>query len=59
MTEVIVNDTVKDQLIPEGRDQVKRLLELAKVELPKKLHYTGRIVSTKKNLKESRPKRCK
>jgi transposase len=59
VTEIIVNDTVKDQLVPEGRDQVKKLLELAKVELPKKLRYTGRIVSTKKTLKESRPKRSK
>jgi len=59
VTEVIVNDTVKDQLVPEGRDQVKKLLDLAKVELPKKLRYTGRIVSTKKTLKESRPKRSK
>ena len=59
VTEVIVNDAVKDQLVPEGREQVKKLLALAKVELPKKLRYTGRIVSTKKNLKESRPNRCK
>jgi transposase len=59
VTEVIVNDVVKDQLVPEGRKQVKRLLELAQVKLPKKLHYTGRIVSTKKTLKESRPKRLK
>lgn len=59
VTEVIVNETVKDQLIPEGRDQIKRLLELAKVELPKKLRYSGRVVSTKKDLKESRPNRSK
>jgi transposase len=57
VTEVIVNGTLKDQVIPEGRDQVKRLLELAKVQLPKKLRYTGRIVATKKDLKESRTKR--
>ena len=57
VTEVIVNEVVKDQLVPEGRDQVKKLLELAKVELPKKLHYTGRIVATNKNLKESRSTR--
>ncbi len=57
VTEVIVNGTLKDQVVPEGRAQVKRLLELAKVQLPKKLRYTGRIVATKKDLKESRTKR--
>jgi transposase len=59
VTEVVVRDTVKDQLVPEGRTQVKRLLELAKVQMPKKLRYTGSIVATRKHLKESRPKRCK
>lgn len=59
VTEVVVNGVVKDQLVPEGRAQVKRLLELAKVQLPKKLRYTGRSVATRKQLKESRPKRCK
>jgi hypothetical protein len=59
VTEVIVNGTVRDQLVPEGRAQVKRLLELAKVQMPKKLRYTGKIVATRKQLKESRPKRCK
>jgi len=59
VTEVIVNGTVRDQLVPEGRAQVKRLLELAKVQIPKKLRYTGNIVATRKQLKESRPKRCK
>ena len=59
VTEVIVNGTLKDQVVPEGRAQVKRLLELANVQLPKKLRYTGRIVTTKKDLKESRPNRCR
>lgn len=59
VTEVVVNGAVKDQLVPEGRAQVKRLLELAKVQMPKKLHYTGNIVATRKQLNESRPKRCK
>ena len=59
VTEVLVNGTVKDQLVPEGREQVKRLLELAKVQMPKKLRYTGSIVATRKQLKNSRPKRCK
>ena len=58
VTEVIVNGTVKDQVVPEGRAQVKKLLELAKVDMPKKLRYTGRIVPTKKDLKKSRTKRC-
>jgi len=59
VTEVVVNGNVQDQLIPEGRPQVKKLLQLAKVHLPKKLRYTGEIVSTNKKLQESRPKRCK
>lgn len=59
VTEVVVNDTVKDQIVPEGRAQVKRLLELAKVQMPKKLRYSGSTVATRKQLKESRPKRCK
>ena len=59
VTEVVVNGTVKDQLVPEGRAQVKRLLELAQVQMPKKLRYTGSTVATRKQLKESRPKRCK
>jgi hypothetical protein len=59
VTEVIVNGTVRDQLVPEGRAQVKRLLELAKVQMPKKLRYSGNIVATRKHLKNSRPKRCK
>ena len=59
VTEVVVNDAVKEQLVPEGRAQVKRLLELAKVQMPKKLRYTGSIVATRKQLKQSRPKHCK
>jgi len=43
VTEVVVNGAVKDQLVPEGRGQVKRLLELAKVQMPKKLHYTAEV----------------
>ena len=59
VTEVLVNGTVKDQLVPQAREQVKRLLELAQVQMPKKLRYSGRIVATRKQLKNSRPKRCK
>ena len=59
VTEVVVNGAVKDQLVPEGRAQVKRLLQLAKVQMPKKLRYTGSTVATRKQLKESRPNRCK
>jgi hypothetical protein len=58
VTEVMVHGTVKDQLLPEPRAQVRKLMELAKVEMPKKLHYTGRIVPTKKNLTQSRTTRC-
>jgi hypothetical protein len=59
VTQVVVNDTVRDQLVPGGRAQVKRLLELAKVQMPSKLRYTGNTVATRKQLKESRTKRCK
>jgi Transposase DDE domain len=59
VTEVVVNGTIRDQLVPEGRAQVKRLLELAKVQMPKKLRYSGNTVATRKQLKESRPNRCK
>jgi transposase len=58
VTEVLVNNAVKDQLVPEARDQVKKLMSLAKIDPPKKLHYSGQIVSTKKKLTQSRPKRC-
>ena len=57
VTEVLVNGKVKDQLVPEGRSQVKRLLELAQVDLPKKLRYRGTVVSTKKKLTQSRLRR--
>jgi hypothetical protein len=57
VTEVLVNGVIKDQVVPEGRPQVKRLMELAKVDPPKKLRYTGRIVPTKKHLKKSRSSR--
>ena len=59
VTEVVVNGQVKDQLVPEGRPQVKKLLELAQVDLPKKLRYRGTVVSTKKKLTQSRPRRLK
>ena len=59
VTEVLVNGAVKDQLLPEPRVQVKKLMALAQVEMPQKLRYTGRIVPTKKNLKQSRTTRCK
>ena len=59
VTEVIVNGTVREQLLPEPRAQVQKLIELAKVEMPKKLRHTGRIAPTRKNLKQSMSTRCK
>ena len=59
VTEVVINGQVKAQLVPEGRPQVKRLLELAQVELPKKLRSVGSLVATKKHLKKTRTRRCK
>lgn len=59
VTEVVVSGQVKDQLVPEGRAQVKKLLELAQVMLPRRLRHRGVVVSTKKKLAESRPRRLK
>lgn len=59
VTEVVVQGAAKDQLIPEPRGQVKKLLALAGVALPKKLRYPGRVVPTKKNLKNSRSSHLK
>jgi len=59
VTQVVVNGKVKDQLVPEGRPQVKKLMELAKTDLPKKLRYRGMVVSTKKQLTQTRPRRLK
>ena len=59
ITEVVIHGQVKVQLVPEGRPQVKRLLELAHVELPKKLRSVGSLVATKKHLKKTRTRRCR
>jgi len=54
VTEVVVNGKVKDPLIPEGRPQVNKLPELARIVLPKKLRSRGTVESTKKKLTQSR-----
>jgi len=59
LTEILVNGQVKDQLVPEPRQQVKRLLELAQVKLPRRIASSGVKVSTKKKLVGKRPRRSK
>lgn len=57
--EVMVNGQVKDTILPEPRDSVRRLLELAKVELPKKVKSRKVAVATKQKLQKYRPRRSK
>jgi len=59
VTEVLVGGQVKDQLVPEPRAQLKRLLALAGVSLPKRVRPRGVKVSTKKKLVSHRPRRSK
>jgi len=59
VTEVVVNGKVTDQVVPEPRDQVKRLLDLAQVTMPKRILPSGVIVYTKKKLPGSRTRRSK
>lgn len=59
VTEILVNGKVKDQLVPEGRDSVKRLLDLAQVKMPKRIRPSGVKVTTKKKLVGQRPRRSK
>lgn len=59
VTEVVVNGKVTDQVVPEPRDQVKRLLDLAQVTMPKRIRPSGVKVSTKKKLPSSRTRRSK
>jgi len=57
VTEVLVNGKVKDQLVPEPRAWLQRLLDLAQVKLPKRIRPSGVKVSTKKKLVGHRPRR--
>jgi transposase len=59
LTEVLVNQQVKDEILPEPREQVKKLFALAKVELPKKLRRRQLPVATKQKLTNHRPRRSK
>ena len=59
LTEVIVNQQVKDEILPEPREQVQKLFALAKVELPKKLRRHKLSVATKQKLPKHRPRRSK
>jgi len=55
-SEVLINGAVKINDIPEPRKSVKRLLDAAKVRLPKFLPCSGINVTTKKKLQENRNK---
>jgi transposase len=55
-SEVLINGAVKINNIPEPRKSVKRLLDAAKVRLPKFLPCSGINVTTKKKLQENRNK---
>lgn len=59
LTEVVVNGVVQDLLIPEPRDSVKKLLALAKVQLPAKARGRKVSVATKQKLPKHRPRRSK
>ena len=59
LTEVVVNEQVKDEILPEPRPLVKKLFALAKVELPKKLRRRKLSVATKQKLPKHRPRRSK
>jgi len=57
LTEVVVSGVVKDRIIPEPRDLVKKLLALAKVQLPAKARGGKISVATKQKLPKHRPRR--
>jgi len=59
LTEVVVNEQVKDEIIPEPRAALKKLFALAKVELPKKPRGRKLSVATKQKLPKHRPRRSK
>ena len=53
-TELIINDHIKVNDVPEPRESVKQLLDAANVRLPKSLPCCGVKVTTKKKLQASR-----
>jgi transposase len=59
LMEVVVNGAVKDVILPEPEATAKRLLELAGVQLPAKLHGKKITVATKQTLQKHRPRRSK
>jgi transposase len=59
LTELVVNQQVKDEIIPEPRASLKKLFALAKVELPQKLRRHKLSVATKQKLPKHRPRRSK
>ena len=59
LMEVVVNDQVKDTILPQPRESVGRVLELAQVELPKKVKSRKTAVATKQKLQNHRPRRSK
>jgi transposase len=59
LTEVVVNQQVKDEILPEPRGSLQRLFALAKVDLPQKLRGRKLSVATKQKLPKHRPRRSK
>ena len=53
-TELVINDRIKVNDVPEPRESVKQLLDAANVRLPKSLPCSGIKVTTKKKLQASR-----
>jgi transposase len=58
-TEIVVGGEVKDRQVPEPRDQLKKLVDLAKVKLPERIGVSRVKVSTKQKLVGHRPRRSK
>lgn len=59
LMEVMVNGQVKDTILPQPSDTVRRLLDLAKVPLPQKIKRKAIQVATKQKLQNHRTRRSK
>ena len=59
LMELLVNDQVSGIIIPDPQEQVKRLFDLANVQLPARTNNTKAKVSTKQTLQNHRPRRAK
>lgn len=57
MTQVTIAGTTRINEVPTPRASIKRLLQAARIRLPKVLPYTGATVSSRKKLTEERKQR--